>query len=97
MLQERLYVIEKTDGIWRLRLDPLDRYMSVHQSEEAALKVAMATVRKQAPCRIQVRHSGLPVSEWHIRYTDAPWVDVPTSPLQRGQRTVSSRSPSASV
>lgn len=88
MLQERLYLIEERDGIWLLRLDPLDRTISGHTSEEMAVEAAMKSVRNQAPCRVQVRHSGQPVSEWYIRYPDGAWQSVPPSTPPKRPRTV---------
>ena len=73
MLQERLYLVDNRGPVWRVRLSPLDRPMSTHDSEEAALNAAQAAARRWAPARIRVFHSGHLVTEWYIRYPDEQW------------------------
>ncbi|MBT8396451.1 MAG: hypothetical protein HKO53_10550 [Gemmatimonadetes bacterium] len=73
MLQERLYLVDHRGPIWRVRLSPLDRPMSTHDSEETALDAAQVVGRRWAPARIRVIHSGQVVTEWYIRYPDEQW------------------------
>ena len=73
MLQERLYLVDQRGPLWRVRLSPLDRPMSTHESEEDALHAAQGAGRRWAPARIRVYHSGRVVTEWYIRYPDEEW------------------------
>ncbi len=93
MLQERLYLVDNHGTDWRVRLSPLDRAMSTHNSEEAALTAAQLAGRRWAPARIRVFRSGRIAAEWYIRYPDGEWLpadkpagrDLPAEPGYSGQ------------
>ena len=81
MLQERLYIVDSVGPSWRVRLSPLDRPLSLHDTEDEALEAARNAGRRWAPARIRVIHSGHPVTEWSIRYPDGEWQEQRLSPL----------------
>ena len=74
VLQERVYLIDGEGPSWRVRLHPLDRPLSTHDSPEAALQAARRIARPWAPARIRVLHSGQTVAEWYIRFPDGEWL-----------------------
>lgn len=93
LLQERLYLVDSRGGDWRVRPSPLDRALSTHDTEEAALMAAKVAGRRWAPARIKVFHSGRIAAEWYIRYPDGEWLsadappggDLPAEPGYSGQ------------